>query len=192
MTIVYHFANPDMITFIHLTAFIILTVAGYQLKKRNQVFEIPFLFFISGIIGMIWFIVSFLIPAYMFTTPPTDAELQFTNLYSFFWHNLVPSLILIVIFGITNIILGLKNRENYGIWILVSGIFYITFMFLDILLNSNLIFEIIIFIGMLMSSLFFLYFSIRFKNSYLIIFSVIFLFSLILPAIGLNLYIPIY
>jgi hypothetical protein len=84
------------------------------------------LLLISGIIGTIWFIISFLIPAYMFTTPPTPAEIQYTYIYSLVWHNLVPSIILIGIFGVISIILGLKNLENYGLWILFSGIFFIT------------------------------------------------------------------
>ncbi len=190
MAIIYHFANPNIINIIHLSAFMILTIAGYNLKKRNEVIKKPNLFLISGIIGTIWFIISFLIPAYMFTAPPTPAEIQFAYNYSLVWHNIVPSLILVGIFGIISIILGLKNRENDGLWLLLSGILFITSMFLDLFSFPG----IIIFIGMMISSCFYLYFSIKLKNPYLIAFSILSMISLTLPytPIAGLLYIPIY
>ncbi|MFX0023876.1 MAG: hypothetical protein ACFE9S_16235 [Candidatus Hermodarchaeota archaeon] len=188
MAIIYHFANPDIINIIHLSAFIILIIAGFNIKKKNEAIEKPNLFLISGIIGTIWFVISFLIPAYMFTAPPTPAEIQYTYIYSLIWHNLVPSIILVVIFGIISIILGLKNLEYYGLWIVLSGIFFITSMLLDLFS----ILAIIIFIGLMISSCFYLYFCIRLKNPYLIIFSVLSMISLTLPAIGVMLYIPIF
>ncbi|MFW9820127.1 MAG: hypothetical protein ACFFE5_11010 [Candidatus Thorarchaeota archaeon] len=196
MAIIYHFANPDIVNLIWLFAFIILTVAGYNLKRRNEGIKNTNLFLISGIIGTAWFIIIFLIPAYMFTTPPTPTEIQFTYLYSLVWHSLVPSLILIVILGIINIILGLGNKENYGLWLLLSGILFIVFTLLDLIPTisplSDIILGIIISMGMVLSSCFYLYFSLKLKNTYLIVFSVLFLISIISIAIGLNLYIPIF
>lgn len=188
MVIIYHFENPNIINIILLGAFIVLIIAGYNFKKKMDQFNNSKLLLISGIIGTIWFIISFLIPAYMFTTPPTPAEIQYTYIYSLVWHNLVPSIILIGIFGIISIILGLKNLENYGLWIVLSGIFFITSMLLDLFS----ILSIIIFIGMMIASCSYLYFSIRLKNPYLIAFSVLSMVSLTLPAIGVILYIPIY
>jgi hypothetical protein len=178
------------INIIQLSAFIILIIAGFNIKKRNEAINKPSLFLISGIIGTIWFVVSFLIPAYMFTAPPTPAELQYTYIYSLVWHSLVPSIILIGIFGIISIILGLKNRENEGLWLMLSGILFITFMLLDLF---SLLW-IIIFMGMLISSCFYLYFSIRLKNPYLIIFSILSMISLTLPntPIAGLLHIPIF
>ncbi|MFX1241275.1 MAG: hypothetical protein ACFFA7_08520 [Promethearchaeota archaeon] len=188
MVIIYHFANPNISNIILLVAFIVLIIAGYNFKKKMDQFNNSKLFLICGIIGTIWFIISFLIPAYMFTTPPTPAEIQYTYIYSLIWHNLVPSIILIGIFGIISIILGLKNLENHGLWIVLSGTFFITSMLLDLFS----ILAIIIFIGMMIASCFYLYFSIRLKNPYLIAFSVLSMISLTLPAIGVILYIPIY
>ncbi len=190
MAIIYHFSNPSILNMVHLVAFIILTIAGFNIKKRNEVIKKPSLFLISGIIGIIWFVISFLIPAYMFTSPPTPAEIQYTYLYSLVWHNLTPSIILTVIFGIISIILGLKNRENEGVWLMLSGILFITFMLLDLF---SLLW-IIIFIGMLISLCFYLYFSIRFKNPYLIIFSILSMISLTLSntPIAIFLHIPIF
>ncbi len=196
MAIIYHFANLDIINFILLFAFIIFTIAGYNFKKRNEEFKNTNLFLISGIIGTIWFIISFLVPAYMFTTPPTPAELQFAYLYSLVWHSLVPSFILIGIFGVINIILGLRNKKNYGLWLLLSGILFIVCTLLDLIPTISPLFdillEVVISIGMVLSSCFYLYFSLKLKSTYLLVFSILFLFSVISIAIRLNLYIQIY
>jgi hypothetical protein len=196
MAIVYHFANPDILNIIRLVAFIFLTYAGFNIKKRNEDFKSPILFLIGGFIGVIWYIAFFLIPAFMFTTPPTAAEIQFGDTYIFVLHYLVPSLILMGIIGFINIILGLKNKANYGLWLLISGILFIISILLDLFPSiSNLIdliLSIIVFIGFALSSSFYLYFSIKFKNRYLITFSVLFIFSVIFSAFGLNLFIPIY
>ncbi|MFW9968652.1 MAG: hypothetical protein ACFFDF_00530 [Candidatus Odinarchaeota archaeon] len=196
MVIIYHFANPDIVNIIRLIAFILLVYAGYNLRKKNEDIKSPNLFLVSGFVGIVWYIVFFFIPAYMFTTLPTPAEIQFTNIYSFVLHSLVPTLILIAILGIIIIIIGVKNKENYGLWLLVSGILFITYISLDLVPAISdlidLILSITIFIGIVLSSGAFLYFSIKFKSYYLIIFNVLFLLSLVFPAIGVNLYIPIY
>lgn len=196
MVIIYHFANPDIVNIIRLIAFIFLLYAGYYLRKKSKDFKSPILFLVSGIVGIVWYIVFIFIPAYMFTTPPTPAEIQFTNIYSFVLHSLVPTLILIAILGINIIIIGVKNKENYGLWLLISGILFIIFFPLDLVPAISdlidLILSITVSIGMVLSSGFFLYFSIKFKYHYLIIFNVLFILSIVLPAIGVNLYIPIY
>jgi hypothetical protein len=185
MTITYHFANPDIVNFFLLAAFIILFFAGIHLRKKEEYIKKSKFFIVSGLLASVWYIIFFFIPAFMFTAPPTAAEIQFTDNYMLVWQNLVPGLILILCLGVVNIIIGLNNKEEFGFYLVISGIIFISsilFGFIDFFVPSIIISTITTII-MAISILFFLYFSIKTKSIYLTIFCVIFLFSLAFPLI---------
>lgn len=187
MAIIYHFANPDIVNIILLIGYIILVIAGIHLKIQKKEVKKPTFFTLSGFLAALWYFVFFFIPAFMFTSPPTIEEIQFTDMYLLVWHELIPGLILIISLGVINIIIGLNNREDYGSYLLISGIIFIISILLDFI-----VLPIITSIFMTISLLFFLYYSLRIKSIYLAVFCVTFIFSLVFPLIMPDHYIHIF
>ncbi|MFW9900733.1 MAG: hypothetical protein ACFFDY_05530 [Candidatus Thorarchaeota archaeon] len=181
MVIIYHFANPDIINFFLIVAYLILILAGVQLRKQDDNIKKSSFFILSGFLATFWYIIFIFIPAFMFTTPPTVDEIQFGEIYIFIWHKLVPGLILIICLGIINIFIGLNNKMNYGYYLTLSGVISI----ISILTNlfDGLVFSTSASILMAISMFFYLYFSIKIRVAYLIVFCGIFLFSLAFPLI---------
>ena len=186
MTIIYHIANPNIVNFFLIIGYIILIFAGIQLRKKEGYINKSSFFILSGFLAAFWYIIFFFIPAFMFTSPPTAEEIQFTEMYVLIWHEIVPGLILIVSLGVINIIIGLNNKENYGIFLIISGIIFIISVFLGFI--NPTIFSIVFGI----SILFFLYFSININNIYLSLFCVVIIFSLVFPLIMPDHYIHIF
>jgi len=190
MAIVYHFANPDIITMILLGASIFLLIGGIRLKMKRKDIKLSVLFIFSGLITTLWYIIFFFIPAFMFTTVPTAAEVQFGNDYLFVWHKLVPGIILIYSLSINNFIVGMINRKSYGIYLILSGIISFVSILLNIIYPSLPSFVISIIMGI--SLLLFLYFSIRVKTTFLILFCAVYLFSIVFPLLMPDHYINLF
>lgn len=181
MTFIYHFANPDIVKIILLIDFIVLIFGGLHLRIKRGDIKWSSLFILGGLLSATWYIIFFFIPAIMFTTPPTPLELQFINDYIFIWHKLVPGLVLLISLGVDNIVIGLMNKENYGVFLIISGVLLsisIVLTFFD-----SMILSLITSIIMGISLIFFLYFSIKIKVPFLVIFCIIYLFSMVFPLI---------
>ncbi len=181
MTIVYHFANPDIINFFLIGAYLLLILAGIHLRRKNDNIKKSSFFILGGFLAALWYIIFIFIPAFMFTTPPTAEEIQFTDTYLLIWHDLVPAIILIISLGIINIYIGINNKMNYGFYLIMSGVIAL----ISILVNlfNGIVVSTIASIIMAISMVFYLYFSIKNKLVYLIVFCAIILFSLAFPLI---------
>ncbi|MFW9781653.1 MAG: hypothetical protein ACFFFB_05140 [Candidatus Heimdallarchaeota archaeon] len=192
MVIIYHLANPDIVNIILIVDFTILIFAGFLLRKKIESVKKSWLFILSGFLAAVWYFIFFFIPAIMFTSLPSAEEIQFLEIYSLIWHKLVPGIILIVSLGVSNIIIGLYNKKNYGNYLIVSGGLSI----ISILLNSFDFFPLVIntiaSIIMAISVVVYLYFAIKIKAIYLCIFCIIFIFSIVFPLIMPDHYIKIF
>lgn len=143
MTLVFSFIDFSTLLFIiPITSSLIAIVYNYFIIKsgKNQPPEVnasKYLIY-SGMINIIFIILSYLIPDLRLISPYNEVETQIYLAYNIFRGLLftIPSLIT---YGVIFLIFGLKNRQRFKSYIMISGILWIiSYSVRAIVLNGEL------------------------------------------------------
>ncbi len=110
-----------LIVAIQIIAYTFLFFGGKSLQKTRDNFFYSYLFKIISVIGIIALVIRVIL-----------SIVYFTNGIVFFIYFIVMTLIFaaigIVLLGIIFIWIGYKNKNSFGRYIVISGVFYIAFM----------------------------------------------------------------
>jgi len=147
MTLVFSFIDFSTLLFIiPITSSIIAIVYNLFIIKsgKNQPPEVnasKYLIYL-GIINIIFIVLSFLIPDLSLKSPYNETETQIYLAYNVFRGLLfsVPSLIT---YGVIFLIFGLKNRQQLKSYIMISGILWIIYYSVNVIVLNGELFYIL-------------------------------------------------
>ena len=147
MTLVFSFIDFSTLLFIiPITSSIIAIVYNLFIIKsgKNQPPEVnasKYLIYL-GIINIIFIVLSFLIPDLSLKSPYNETETQIYLAYNVFRGLLfsVPSLIT---YGVIFLIFGLKNRQQIKSYIMISGILWIIYYSVNVIVLNGELFYIL-------------------------------------------------
>jgi len=172
-----------------ILGYLFIAIAGAFNLKREEKLNGSKFFIIIGAVEIIYEILKFRL--YFLILTIMGYTILSMNMTYVIW-NIIPFIISITTFGIFIIILGKKNKENFGKKLLLSGIFWIVYSVIILIKNMILLpfplfpippivvitFEIVAVIlitFMVLSRIFLLLYASKISERYLLISSIILL-----------------
>ena len=151
MTLVFDFIDFSWLHYITITSSIIAIIYNIFFiqsgkKQSPEVHASKYLIYL-GIINIIFIVLSFLIPDLSLKSPYNETETQIYLAYNVFRGLLfsVPSLIT---YGVIFLIFGLKNRQQLKSYIMISGILWIIYYSVNVIvLNGELFYILFVLFG---------------------------------------------
>ena len=127
-----------IILFLQVVGFIGLIIVGISQFRNKEGINKPIIFAIIGLIEVLYFSINERIIRIMWGIwggSITDFILQMQDAL----RGLIPNIISLITFGALFLFLGIKNKENFGKFLMFSGIFWIVFGIFIITFDSILI-----------------------------------------------------
>lgn len=111
-----------------------LIIVGVSQIRKGGMINIPLILIIDGIIIILYYTLN-----ERFSMVLLGISGYYTILYlmiQFALYYLIPNIILLITFGVSFIILGIRNKQNFGKYLLYSGIFWVVFCSMEIVAKS--------------------------------------------------------
>ena len=146
MTLVFSFIDFSWIHYIIITSSIIAIIYNIFFiqsgkKQSPEVHASKYLIYL-GITNISFIVLSFLIPDLKLISPYNEVETQIYLAYNVFRGLLfsVPSLIT---YGVIFLIFGLKNRQRFKSYIMISGILWTIYYSINVIVLNGELFNIL-------------------------------------------------
>ena len=142
MTIVFSFIEFSMLHYITITSSIIAIIYNIFFiqsgrKQSPEVHASKYLIYL-GITNISFIVLSFLIPDLLLSSPFNEVETQIYLAYNVF-RGLLFSIPSLITYGVIFLIFGLKNRQQLKSYIMISGILWIIYYSVNVIvLNGEL------------------------------------------------------
>ncbi|MCJ7648354.1 MAG: hypothetical protein MUP85_07055 [Candidatus Lokiarchaeota archaeon] len=142
MTIVFSFIEFSMLNYITITISIIAIIYNIFFiqsgrKQSPEVHASKYLIYL-GITNISFIVLSFLIPDLLLRSPYNEVETQIYLAYNVF-RGLLFSIPSLITYGVIFLIFGLKNRQQLKSYIMISGILWIIYYSVNVIvLNGEL------------------------------------------------------
>jgi len=142
MTIVFSFIEFSMLNYITITSSIIAIIYNIFFiqsgrKQSPEVHASKYLIYL-GITNISFIVLSFLIPDLLLRSPYNEVETQIYLAYNVF-RGLLFSIPSLITYGVIFLIFGLKNRQQLKSYIMISGILWIIYYSVNVIvLNGEL------------------------------------------------------
>lgn len=177
-----------VISFFLVSGYLFIVIAGALNLRREEKLNGSKFFIIIGAVETVYELIKWRSSSlvYMFMESVQGMRIA----YAILW--IIPSIISIITFGILIIILGKRNKENFGKNILLSGIFWIVFAVIQLIrnilfggffplnitiINTFYIMGVIIIAFMVVSRIFLLLYASKINEKYLLVSSIILLIA---------------
>lgn len=130
----------DVINILRVTPVILLVassigliIVGVSQIRNEDKFNTSLILIIDGIIIILYFVINERLSMVLLGVSGYTIlylMIQYTLYY------LIPNIIVLITLGISFLILGIKNKQNFGKFLIYSGIFWIIFCSIAIVANS--------------------------------------------------------
>lgn len=151
MTIVFSFIEFSMLNYITITSSIIAIIYNIFFiqsgrKQSPEVHASKYLIYL-GITNIIFIVLSFLIPDLLLSSPFNEVETQIYLAYNVF-RGLLFSIPSLITYGVIFLIFGLKNRQQLKSYIMISGILWIIYYSVNVIVLNGELYTILILSGL--------------------------------------------
>lgn len=124
-----------VVSFLLVSGYLFIVIAGALNLRREEKLNSSKFFIIIGAVETVYELIKWRLWPLVYRFMGTTIQ-SMRIVYAIQW--IIPNIISIITFGILIIILGKRNKENFGKSLLLSGIFWIVFA--GILLIRNILF----------------------------------------------------
>jgi hypothetical protein len=111
-----------------------LVIVGVSQLRNEGIMNMPFILIIDGIIIILYFSLNERLSMVLLGISGHYTILYFMIQDALYY--LIPNIILLFTFGVSFIILGIRNKQNFGKFLMYSGIFWIVFGTMAIIADS--------------------------------------------------------
>ena len=151
MTIVFSFIEFSMLHYITITSSIIAIIYNIFFiqsgrKQSPEVHASKYLIYL-GITNISFIVLSFLIPDLLLSSPFNEVETQIYLAYNVF-RGLLFSIPSLITYGVIFLIFGLKNRQQLKSYIMISGILWIIYYSVNVIVLNGELYTILILSGL--------------------------------------------
>ena len=151
MTIVFSFIEFSMLHYITITSSIIAIIYNIFFiqsgrKQSPEIHASKYLIYL-GITNIIFIVLSFLIPDLLLSSPFNEVETQIYLAYNVF-RGLLFSIPSLITYGVIFLIFGLKNRQQLKSYIMISGILWIIYYSVNVIVLNGELYTILILSGL--------------------------------------------
>ncbi len=178
-----------VVSFLLVSGYLFIVIAGALNLRREEKLNSSKFFIIIGAVETVYELIKWRLWPLVYMFMGTTIQ-SMRIVYAIQW--IIPNIISIITFGILIIILGKRNKENFGKSLLLSGIFWIVFAV--ILLIRNILFwgffplnitiittfqiiGVIVIAFMVVSRIFLLLYASKINEKYLLVSSIILLIA---------------
>jgi hypothetical protein len=181
-----------------------LIIVGTSRVRKNGTINNSGVFSIGGLIVAIYFVVNGRIFSLLGGLGGLEFYEDLAPTFYALLFQMIPNLVSLTIFGVLFLFLGVKNKQNYGRFLMFSGIFWIVFGIISILQHSMIllthmhiyIFPYEVYVSIIhvwtigsvltvISSVFFLIYAIKIKVKILLASSIMLLIASTFSTLGL-------
>lgn len=151
MTIVFSFIEFSMLHYITITSSIIAIIYNIFFiqsgrKQSPEVHASKYLIYL-GITNISFIVLSFLIPDLLLSSPFNEVETQIYLAYNVF-RGLLFSIPSLITYGVIFLIFGLKNRQQLKSYIMISGILWIIYYSVNVIVLNGELYTILFLSGL--------------------------------------------
>jgi len=151
MTIVFSFIEFSMLHYIIITSSIIAIIYNIFFiqsgrKQSPEVHASKYLIYL-GITNISFIVLSFLIPDLLLRSPFNEVETQIYLAYNVF-RGLLFSIPSLITYGVIFLIFGLKNRQQLKSYIMISGILWIIYYSVNVIVLNGELYTILFLSGL--------------------------------------------
>ena len=151
MTLVFSFIEFSMLHYITITSSIIAIIYNIFFiqsgrKQSPEVHASKYLIYL-GITNISFIVLSFLIPDLLLRSPYNEVETQIYLAYNVF-RGLLFSIPSLITYGVIFLIFGLKNRQQLKSYIMISGILWIIYYSVNVIVLNGELYTILILSGL--------------------------------------------
>ena len=151
MTIVFSFIEFSMLNYITITSSIIAIIYNIFFiqsgrKQSPEVHASKYLIYL-GITNISFIVLSFLIPDLLLRSPYNEVETQIYLAYNVF-RGLLFSIPSLITYGVIFLIFGLKNRQQLKSYIMISGILWIIYYSVNVIVLNGELYTILFLSGL--------------------------------------------
>lgn len=151
MTIVFSFIEFSMLNYITITSSIIAIIYNIFFiqsgrKQSPEVHASKYLIYL-GITNISFIVLSFLIPDLLLSSPFNEVETQIYLAYNVF-RGLLFSIPSLITYGVIFLIFGLKNRQQLKSYIMISGILWIIYYSVNVIVLNGELYTILFLSGL--------------------------------------------
>jgi len=151
MTIVFSFIEFSMLHYITITSSIIAIIYNIFFiqsgrKQSPEIHASKYLIYL-GITNIIFIVLSFLIPDLLLSSPFNEVETQIYLAYNVF-RGLLFSIPSLITYGVIFLIFGLKNRQQLKSYIMISGILWIIYYSVNVIVLNGELYTILFLSGL--------------------------------------------
>ena len=151
MTLVFSFIEFSMLNYITITSSIIAIIYNIFFiqsgrKQSPEIHASKYLIYL-GITNIIFIVLSFLIPDLLLSSPFNEVETQIYLAYNVF-RGLLFSIPSLITYGVIFLIFGLKNRQQLKSYIMISGILWIIYYSVNVIVLNGELYTILFLSGL--------------------------------------------